>query len=188
MASRREAPGAAPELLRGQPWCVVCWRCLLLLGGAACWGAAVVQQPGAAAGRRGAWARRWRLGPQGEPVPALASPPAAPVASGAAGAGRRRHAARGRGALLARPACADPAAGTRPQVLGADGMLYQTTEDLLSVGHELNPAIQQFEASCFNGAPGGWPGARPRAMEQGSWCKACDSFRRRCCRPGRVAQ
>lgn len=39
------------------------------------------------------------------------------------------------------------------QVLGADGMLYQTTEDLLSVGHELNPAIEQFEASCFNGAP-----------------------------------
>lgn len=39
------------------------------------------------------------------------------------------------------------------QVLGADGMLYQTTEDLLSVGHELNPSIEQFEASCFNGAP-----------------------------------
>ena len=39
------------------------------------------------------------------------------------------------------------------QVLGADGMLYQTTEDLLSVGHELNPSIEQFEASCFNGVP-----------------------------------
>lgn len=38
-------------------------------------------------------------------------------------------------------------------MLGADGMLYQTTEDLLSVGHELNPSIEQFEASCFNGAP-----------------------------------
>ena len=43
------------------------------------------------------------------------------------------------------------------QVLGADGMLYQTTEDLLSVGHELNPSIEQFEASCFNGAPRYFP-------------------------------
>ena len=38
------------------------------------------------------------------------------------------------------------------QVLGADGILYQSLEDLLSVGQELNPAIHQFEASCFTGA------------------------------------
>ena len=37
------------------------------------------------------------------------------------------------------------------QVLGADGLLYQTLEDLFSVGQELNPSIQQFEASCFTG-------------------------------------
>ena len=48
--------------------------------------------------------------------------------------------------------------GGSAQVLGADGMLYQTTEDLLSVGHELNPSIEQFEASPFNGArPGSLP-------------------------------
>ena len=49
--------------------------------------------------------------------------------------------------------CMSCEAGGSVQVLGADGMLYQTTEDLLSVGHELNPSIEQFEASCFNGAP-----------------------------------
>ncbi|KAK9789949.1 hypothetical protein WJX73_008712 [Symbiochloris irregularis] len=37
------------------------------------------------------------------------------------------------------------------QVLGADGLLYQTLEDLLSVGQELNPAVRNFEASCFTG-------------------------------------
>ena len=38
------------------------------------------------------------------------------------------------------------------QVLGADGLLYQSIDDLLAVGTDLNPDIKQFEASCFNGA------------------------------------
>eukprot|EP01025_Chloroclados_australasicus_P052179 TRINITY_DN6073_c0_g1_i4.p1 TRINITY_DN6073_c0_g1~~TRINITY_DN6073_c0_g1_i4.p1 ORF type:complete len:495 (+),score=42.13 TRINITY_DN6073_c0_g1_i4:56-1486(+) len=33
--------------------------------------------------------------------------------------------------------------------LGADGLLYQSVEDLLSVGTQLNPEIQNFEASVF---------------------------------------
>ena len=37
-------------------------------------------------------------------------------------------------------------------LLGADGLLYQTHADLIAVGHELNPAISQFEDSCFTGA------------------------------------
>lgn len=37
------------------------------------------------------------------------------------------------------------------EVLGADGLIYQTVEELLSTGYELNPSIQQFEASCFDG-------------------------------------
>jgi amidophosphoribosyltransferase len=37
------------------------------------------------------------------------------------------------------------------EVLGADGLLYQSIDDLLAVGTELNPDIKQFEASCFNG-------------------------------------
>lgn len=36
-------------------------------------------------------------------------------------------------------------------VLGADGLLYQTVEDLVGVGKELNPSIKRFEASCFDG-------------------------------------
>lgn len=36
-------------------------------------------------------------------------------------------------------------------VLGADGLLYQTVEDLVAVGKELNPSIKRFEASCFDG-------------------------------------
>ena len=39
------------------------------------------------------------------------------------------------------------------QVLGADGLLYQSVEDLLSVAQSLNPNIQNFEASCFTGRP-----------------------------------
>ena len=35
------------------------------------------------------------------------------------------------------------------EVLGADGLLYQTVEDLLAAGSELNPAVDTFEASCF---------------------------------------
>ena len=37
------------------------------------------------------------------------------------------------------------------EVLGADGLIYQTVEELLKTGHELNPSISQFEASCFDG-------------------------------------
>lgn len=37
-------------------------------------------------------------------------------------------------------------------MLGADGLLYQTHADLIAVGHDLNPAITQFEDSCFTGA------------------------------------
>ena len=37
------------------------------------------------------------------------------------------------------------------QVLGADGLLYQSVDDLLSVAQSLNPDIQNFEASCFTG-------------------------------------
>ena len=36
------------------------------------------------------------------------------------------------------------------KVLGADGLIYQTVDDLLGVGMELNPAIKRFEASCFD--------------------------------------
>ena len=36
-------------------------------------------------------------------------------------------------------------------VLGADGLLYQSLDDLLGVARELNPAIQSFEDSCFSG-------------------------------------
>ncbi|KAL3149372.1 hypothetical protein ABBQ32_002174 [Trebouxia sp. C0010 RCD-2024] len=37
------------------------------------------------------------------------------------------------------------------KVLGADGLLYQSVDDLLAVAQSLNPSIQQFEASCFTG-------------------------------------
>ncbi|KAA6427811.1 MAG: amidophosphoribosyltransferase [Trebouxia sp. A1-2] len=37
------------------------------------------------------------------------------------------------------------------KVLGADGLLYQSIDDLLAVAQSLNPDIQQFEASCFTG-------------------------------------
>ena len=36
-------------------------------------------------------------------------------------------------------------------VLGADGLLYQSLEDLLGVAQDLNPAIHSFEDSCFSG-------------------------------------
>jgi amidophosphoribosyltransferase len=35
-------------------------------------------------------------------------------------------------------------------VLGADGLIYQTVEDLVGVGMELNSNIHRFEASCFD--------------------------------------
>lgn len=37
------------------------------------------------------------------------------------------------------------------EVLGADGLIYQSVEDLLETGHALNPDISTFDASCFNG-------------------------------------
>ena len=39
------------------------------------------------------------------------------------------------------------------QVLGADGLLYQSIDDLLAVAQSLNPTIKQFEASVFTGKP-----------------------------------
>ena len=35
--------------------------------------------------------------------------------------------------------------------LGADGLLYQTLEDLIACGRELNPALEGFEDSVFSG-------------------------------------
>ncbi len=35
--------------------------------------------------------------------------------------------------------------------LGADGLLYQSVEDLISVAKELNPSIKEFDTSCFTG-------------------------------------
>jgi amidophosphoribosyltransferase len=36
-------------------------------------------------------------------------------------------------------------------LLRADGLLYQTVDDLVAVGRELNPSIVEFDASCFTG-------------------------------------
>lgn len=36
--------------------------------------------------------------------------------------------------------------------LNADGLIYQSIEDLISAGQELNPAISGFDASCFTGS------------------------------------
>ena len=36
-------------------------------------------------------------------------------------------------------------------MLQADGLIYQTVEDLIAVGHELNPGIERFDAACFDG-------------------------------------
>ncbi len=35
--------------------------------------------------------------------------------------------------------------------LGADGLIYQTVEDLVKVGKEMNPDIEVFDTSCFTG-------------------------------------
>ena len=37
------------------------------------------------------------------------------------------------------------------KVLGADGLLYQTLDDLLGAANDINPDIAQFEDSCFSG-------------------------------------
>ena len=36
-------------------------------------------------------------------------------------------------------------------VLGCDGLLYQTVEDMVEVGRGLNPLIEEFDAACFTG-------------------------------------
>ena len=35
--------------------------------------------------------------------------------------------------------------------LGANGLLYQTVDDLISVAKDLNPSIKEFDTSCFTG-------------------------------------
>jgi amidophosphoribosyltransferase len=35
--------------------------------------------------------------------------------------------------------------------LGADGLIYQTVEDLVAVGRGMNPDIAEFDTSCFTG-------------------------------------
>jgi amidophosphoribosyltransferase len=35
--------------------------------------------------------------------------------------------------------------------IGADRLIYQDLEDLIDAAHEGNPAIKQFETSCFDG-------------------------------------
>ena len=37
------------------------------------------------------------------------------------------------------------------ETLGADGLIYQTVEDLLQAGLGMNSQIPRFDASCFNG-------------------------------------
>lgn len=37
------------------------------------------------------------------------------------------------------------------EVLGADGLVYQDVDDLIAVGTELNPSIEEFDAACFTG-------------------------------------
>ena len=36
--------------------------------------------------------------------------------------------------------------------LGADALIYQSLDDLVAVGHDLNPSITDFDTSCFTGA------------------------------------
>ena len=37
------------------------------------------------------------------------------------------------------------------EVLAADGLIYQTVDDLLQAGKTMNPNISRFDASCFDG-------------------------------------
>ena len=36
-------------------------------------------------------------------------------------------------------------------LLGADGLIYQSVEDMLQAGRGMNPQIERFDASCFDG-------------------------------------
>ena len=36
-------------------------------------------------------------------------------------------------------------------LLGADGLIYQSVEDMLQAGRSMNPQIERFDASCFDG-------------------------------------
>ena len=36
-------------------------------------------------------------------------------------------------------------------LLGADGLIYQNVEDMLQAGRGMNPQIERFDASCFDG-------------------------------------
>ena len=100
------------------------------------------------------------------PAPAVhVSEPSSGHASAMGGAGSRWTAGCGRSDvqwLPSRPAAQPRAAGrcracvrvsgpAPVQVLGADGLLYQSIEDLVSVGRELNPSIANFDTSCFTG-------------------------------------
>lgn len=59
------------------------------------------------------------------------------------------------------------------QVLGADGLLYQSIDDLLAVAQSLNPDIQRFEASCFTGKPPPPPQPPQAFMPAGGRKKSC---------------
>jgi glutamine phosphoribosylpyrophosphate amidotransferase len=50
------------------------------------------------------------------------------------------------------------------EVLRADGLVYQDVEDLLAVGHELNPNIKTWDAACFDGH-----------YVTGEWCSSSSS-------------
>ena len=36
-------------------------------------------------------------------------------------------------------------------LLGADGLIYQSVEDMLQAGRSMNSQIERFDASCFDG-------------------------------------
>lgn len=54
--------------------------------------------------------------------------------------------------------------------LGADALIYQSIEDLVAVGHDLNPSITEFDTSCFTG--GSLPHmSSPHAVSMGKIAK-----------------
>lgn len=80
-------------------------------------------------------------------------------------------------------------------MLGADGLVYQSIEDLVSVGRELNPAIHDFDDSPFTGRreEGGEGGVKLRNDEMGiarkseGNLKAATPLRSSTARPSQVA-